>query len=409
MPKKTPSKSLTDAEIRNAKPRDVQYGLSDGDGLSCEIMPTGRKRWRYRFRLHGEPVRQWLGYYPDMGLTAARKAHAHAAALVAEGQDPRQVKQVEKAKQAIAAINTFEAIACEWIGKERPRWTSTHADRVLISLQVDAFPDLGALPVASITAPLVLAAIRKIEQRGVTETAGRVLQRISSVLRYAVQTGRIESNPARDLTGVLRASKVTHQPALPRAELPEFYRRLEAEPLHHPTRIAMHLLMLTLVRPGELRAARWDEFDLTEATWRIPAERMKMRSPHLIPLSRQALALLTELHTLTGNHDLLFPGQIDHTRPMSENTLGYALGRMGYKNIATAHGMRALASTVLNEEGFKPDIIERQLAHAERNKVRAAYHRAEYLEDRKTMLQWYADFLDSKKPGANVVPMKRWA
>nr|WP_312854429.1 tyrosine-type recombinase/integrase [Paludibacterium denitrificans] len=269
------------------------------------------------------------------------------------------------------------------------------------SLQNDAFPDLGKIAVSDITAPQILTTIRKIESRGAIETASRVLQRIGAVLRYAVQTGRLDTNPAQSLSGTLTTSKVEHMPALPRAELPEFYRRLAVANLYEPTRIAMHLLMLTFVRPGELRAARWEEIDLDRAEWRIPAERMKMRAPHIVPLSRQALTLLSSLQSLTGRGALLFPAMTDHAKPMSENTLSYAMGRMGYKGIATPHGFRALASTTLNEEGFDPDVIERQLAHAERNKVRAAYHRAEYLDERRKMMQWWADFLDSQK-GANV-------
>jgi len=244
---------------------------------------------------------------------------------------------------------------------------------------------------------VILDAVRKVEKRGAVETAQRVLQRIGAVIRYAIQTGRAAYNPASDLTGALKAQKVEHRPALPRGELREFYCRLAAEPLYIPTRIAMHLLMLTFVRPGELRFARWDEFDLERAEWRIPAERMKMREKHIVPLSKQALTLLEELRPITGRCALLFPAMTDHARPMSENTLSYAMGRMGYQGIATPHGFRALASTVLNEEGFDPDVIERQLAHAERNKVRAAYHRAEYLDERRKMMQWYADFLDSQQ------------
>jgi len=236
--------------------------------------------------------------------------------------------------------------------------------------------DLGLVPVAELTAPIMLDALRKIEARGATETAGRVLQRISSVMRYAIQTGRVSYNPAQDLKGALRATKQEHRPALPRADLPEFYRRLAAEPLNPATRLAIHLLMLTMTRPGEVRFARWDEFDLARAEWRIPAERMKMRVPHIVPLSRQALAVLEELRQISGHCELLFPSERKLTNPISENTLSYAMGRMGYKGIATPHGFRALASTILNEEGFDPDVIERQLAHAERNKVRAAYHRA---------------------------------
>ena len=318
--------------------------------------------------------------------------------------NPSEDKKAAKIAAKVASANAFELLALEWYEKQLPRWTSGHARRVLESLQNDAFPDLGKIAVADLTTPQILATVRKVEKRGAIETAGRVLQRISAVLRYAIQTGRIDHNPALALSGALTAAKVENRPALPRSELPEFYRRLAAANLYQPTRIAMHLLMLIFVRPGELRGARWDEFDIERAEWRIPAERMKMRAPHIVPLSQQALALLASLQALTGRGALLFPAMTDHDKPMSENTLSYAMGRMGYKDIATPHGFRALASTTLNEEGFKPDVIERQLAHAERNKVRAAYYRAEYLDERRGMMQWWADFLDSQQ-GVNVRPV----
>ncbi|KZE25334.1 tyrosine-type recombinase/integrase [Crenobacter luteus] len=395
---------LTDLAIRQAKPQDKPYHLPDGGSLFLEVTPAGGKRWLFRYRYAGKPGKLALGKYPAVSLAEAREKAAQARRQLEEGANPGHEKKIAKAAVKTAAANAFEVIAREWHAKELPRWTEGHATRVLESLEADAFPAIGNIPVADLTAPLILDAVRKIEKRGAVETAGRVLQRISAVIRYAIQTGRAEYNPAADLSGALSATKVEHRPAMPRGELPEFYRRLAAEPLHQPTRIAMHLLVLTFVRPGELRAARWDEFDIERAEWRIPAERMKMRAPHLVPLSRQALALLEELRPLTGRGALLFPAMTDHDKPMSENTLSYALGRMGYKGTATPHGFRALASTVLNEEGFDPDVIERQLAHAERNKVRAAYHRAEYLEERRRMMQWWADFHDNQQ-GGNVVPV----
>ncbi|AXK40694.1 tyrosine-type recombinase/integrase [Crenobacter cavernae] len=395
---------LTDLAIRQAKPQDKPYHLADGGSLFLEVTPAGGKLWLFRYRFAGKPGKLSFGKYPAVTLAEARDKAAQARRQLEEGANPGHAKKVAKVAAKVAAANAFEAIAREWHANELPRWTEGHAVRVLESLEADAFPALGKIPVTDLTAPLILDALRKIEKRGAVETAGRVLQRVNAIIRYAIQTGRAEYNPAADLAGALSATKVEHRPAMPRSELPEFYRRLAAEPLHQPTRIAMHLLILTFVRPGELRAARWDEFDIERAEWRIPAERMKMRAPHLVPLSRQALALLQELRPLTGRGALLFPAMTDHDKPMSENTLSYALGRMGYKGTATPHGFRALASTVLNEEGFDPDVIERQLAHAERNKVRAAYHRAEYLEERRRMLQWWADFHDSQQ-GGNVRPV----
>ncbi|WP_046168921.1 tyrosine-type recombinase/integrase [Chromobacterium vaccinii] len=396
--------ALTDLAIRQAKPQDKPYQIADGEALYLEVTPSGGKRWLFRFRFNGKPGKMALGKYPVMSLAEAREKAAEARKLLAAGDNPSLAKKAAKDAAKEACSNAFESVAREWHDKQLARWTPHHARRVLESLENDAFPDLGKLPISKLEAKQILATIRKVEKRGAVETAGRVLQRISSVIRYAIQTGRAEHNPAINLTGAITANKVEHRPALPRGELPEFFTRLQAEPLYAPTRIAMHLLILTFVRPGELRAARWEEFDIERQEWRIPEERMKMRAPHIVPLSTQALALLEELKPLTGRSALLFPAMTDHSKCMSENTLGYAMGRMGYKGKATPHGFRALASTVLNEEGFDPDVIERQLAHAERNKVRAAYHRAEYLHERRRMMQWWADFI-AQQQGKNVVPV----
>ena len=394
---------LSDTAARQAKFTGKQQKLSDEKGLFLLITSSG-KYWRLKFRFAGKEKVLALGVYPEVSLKEARAKREEARRQLADGIDPSLARKQSKVANRLASENSFEVIAREWHQSQLARWSPGHAKRVIESLEVDAFPDPGLVPVAELTAPIMLDALRKIEARGATETAGRVLQRISSVMRYAIQTGRVSNNPAQDLKGALRATKQEHRPALPRADLPEFYRRLAAEPLNPATRLAIHLLMLTMTRPGEVRFARWDEFDLARAEWRIPAERMKMRVPHIVPLSRQALAVLEELRQISGHCELLFPSERKLTNPISENTLSYAMGRMGYKGIATPHGFRALASTILNEEGFDPDVIERQLAHAERNKVRAAYHRAEYLDDRRKLLQWLADFYESQQ-GSNVRPV----
>ena len=394
---------LTDTATRQAKYTGKQQKLSDEKGLFLLVNQSG-KYWRLKYRFAGKEKTLALGVYPEVSLKEARAKRDEARKVIAEGADPGVVRKQEKIARKVAGENSFEALAREWHQTQLARWSPGHAARVLDSLEVDVFPDLGRLPVAELTAPLLLDALRKIERRGATETAGRVLQRVGAVMRFAIQTGRATYNPAGDLRGVLSAAKVEHRPALPRTELPEFFRRLEAEPIHPATRLAFRLLILTMTRPGEIRFARWDEFDLERAEWRIPAERMKMRTEHLVPLSRQALAVLEDLKPLTGHVALLFPSQTTSQKPISENTLCYAMGRMGYKGIATPHGFRALASTVMNEEGFDPDVIERQLAHAERNKVRAAYHRAEYLDDRRKLLQWWADYLEAQA-GGNVLPV----
>ncbi len=394
---------LTDTAAKQAKFTGKQQKLSDDKGLYLLVNASG-KYWRLKYRIAGKEKVLALGVYPEISLKEARAKRDEARKLIAEGVDPGVARKQEKITRLAASENSLESLAREWHQSQLARWSKGHAARVLESLEADVFPDLGSLPVAELTAPLLLDVLRKIERRGVIETAGRVLQRVGAVMRYAIQTGRASYNPTNDLRGALTASKVEHRPALPRSELPEFFRRLAAEPVHPATRLAFRLLILTMTRPGEIRFARWDEFDFERAEWRIPAERMKMRTEHLVPLSRQALTVLDELRLLTGHGELLFPSQTSSRKAMSENTLSYAMGRMGYKGIATPHGFRALASTTMNEEGFDPDVIERQLAHAERNKVRAAYHRAEYLDDRRKLLQWWADYLDYQQ-GGNVLPL----
>ncbi|MGY3954635.1 tyrosine-type recombinase/integrase [Aeromonas salmonicida] len=396
---------LTDITARQAKWSGKPNGdkLADEKGLFLLVNKSG-KYWKLKYRHGGKEKKLALGVYPEVSLREARAKRDEARRVIAEGIDPGLVRKQSKVVSRLVSENSLEVLAREWHQSQFALWSPGHATRVIESLEVDVFPDLGLVPITELTAPMILEALRKVEKRGATETAGRILQRVSAIMRYAIQTGRASYNPAQDLRGALKATKQEHRPALPRSELPEFFRRLEAEPLNPATRLALHLLMLTMTRPGEVRFARWDEFDMERAEWRIPAARMKMRTEHLVPLSRQALAALDELHQLTGHCELLFPSERKLTNPMSENTLSYAMGRMGYKGIATPHGFRALASTTLNEEGFDPDVIERQLAHAERNKVRAAYHRAEYLDDRRKLLQWLADFYDSQR-GSNVLPV----
>ncbi|TNI27792.1 tyrosine-type recombinase/integrase [Aeromonas salmonicida] len=396
---------LTDITARQAKWSGKPNGdkLADEKGLFLLVNKSG-KYWKLKYRHGGKEKKLALGVYPEVSLREARAKRDEARRVIAEGIDPGLVRKQSKVVSRLVSENSLEVLAREWHQSQFALWSPGHATRVIELLEVDVFPDLGLVPITELTAPMILEALRKVEKRGATETAGRILQRVSAIMRYAIQTGRASYNPAQDLRGALKATKQEHRPALPRSELPEFFRRLEAEPLNPATRLALHLLMLTMTRPGEVRFARWDEFDMERAEWRIPAARMKMRTEHLVPLSRQALAVLDELHQLTGHCELLFPSERKLTNPMSENTLSYAMGRMGYKGIATPHGFRALASTTLNEEGFDPDVIERQLAHAERNKVRAAYHRAEYLDDRRKLLQWLADFYDSQR-GSNVLPV----
>jgi len=407
---------LTDTAVRNAKPgirpdgrpTEKPYKLTDGKGLHLEVAPAGGKWWRLQYRFEGRQKRLSLGVYPDVSLKAARERRDEARKLLAAGIDPSAQRKADKRARRVAAANSFEAIAREWHGVQKPRWAPQHAAQVLQSFEVDVFPVLGGRPISEIAAPEGLDLLRQIADRGAPDLAGRIRQRCDAVARYAIQTGRATYNPFTDLRGAVKAPPKQPRAMLPIAELPEFLRRLEAYDGHVLTRLAMKLCILTMTRTIEVIGARWAEFDRERKVWEVPAERMKMRRPHLVPLSDQALAVLDDLHPLSGHRELLFPGERDPRRPMSNNTMLFALYRLGYHGRATMHGFRSVASTVLNETGrFNPDAIERQLAHGEADKVRAAYHRAEYLDERGRMVQWWADHLDRLRADGNVVPLRR--
>jgi integrase len=310
------------------------------------------------------------------------------------------VRKAENLQKKHAAANSFEAVAEEWIAKQRNVWDPGHADQVESSLKRNLYPELGNRPISEIDAPALLGALRKIEARGAHEIRQRVQQRAGAVFRYGIATGRCARDPSFELRRAFTPPARRNHAALTEKDLPDFLERLHAYDGEPVTKLAMRLLALTFVRTGELRGAEWHEFDRERAVWRIPAERMKMRDPHIVPLSRQALAVLEELAPLTGHGRFLFPHRTNPERSLSENTILYALYRMGYHTRATGHGFRATASTILNEIGFAPDVIERQLAHMERNKVRAAYNRAQYLPERTKMMQAWADLLDGFTEGS---------
>ncbi len=397
---------LTDPAIKATQPKDKPFKLADAGGMYLEVFPNGSRYWRLKYRHAGKEKRLALGVYPDVSLKEARGKREAARKLLDAGEDPAASMSKREKKRAarLKAENSFENLAREWWTNTKGRWTPDHAKRIMDSLENEVFPAIGHRSITEITSPEVLDVVRAVERRGVLETASRVQQRIKSVFRFAIQTGQAVYNPSAELAGVLMTRKVQHREALSRDALPSFVKQLEAYPGTPEVKHAIKLLMLTFVRPGELRGARWEEFDLEAKLWRIPAERMKMKAPHLVPLSRQALAVLEDLRPLTGRFALVFPGANDRTRPISENTMNDAIRkRLGFS--ATSHGFRSTASTILNEDGFRPDAIERQLAHAEQNKVRAAYHRTEYLEERTKMMQAWADFLDALKV-ENVLPFK---
>lgn len=399
--------ALTDTVVRKTKPKTKPFKLSDGGSLYLQVQPSGSKYWRLAYRYAEKQKTLSIGVYPQISLAEARTKRDEAKKYLSKGIDPSNLmsKKVRKQKEIENHENSFEAVALEWHELQKGNWSENHSERVLASLKSEAFKDIGTIPIQDVTAPHVLAVLRKIEKRGALEIASRVLQRCSAIFRYAIQTGRVDHNPVTDLQGALKTRKVEHRSALTRAELPNFLNKLKTYEGNTVTQLALKLIVLTFVRTGELRGAVWSEFDLKNAEWRIPAERMKMSKEHIVPLSQQAIEVLCELKPITDKHELVFPSERTWKKSMSENTMLYAMYRMGYHGRATVHGFRATASTILNESGFKPDVIERQLAHIERNKVRAAYHRSEYLEERKQMMQWWADFIDAIQNNNNVVPI----
>lgn len=380
--------SLTDTAIRKAKPTDKPQRLFDGGGLYLEIAPSGGKLWRWKYRHSGKEKRLALGTYPDVSLLAARKRHAEARELLADGVDPAEQRKAHKAAGAERAANSFEVIAREWLaGREVVDKTRR---KITGWFEVDVFPWIGARPVADLTAPEFLAVIRRVENRGLGDTPARILQKCGQVMRYAVATGRAERDPTGDLRGALKQAKGGHYAAVTDpAQVGELLRALDGYAGSLTVKCALRLAPLVFVRPGELRGAEWTEIDFDKAEWNIPAERMKMRLPHLVPLSSQAVAVLRELQPLTGRGRLVFPGERSRERPLSDNALNAALRRMGFdKDTMTAHGFRAMARTVLDEVmHVRPDYIEHQLAHAVKDPNGRAYNRTAHLPERRKMMQ----------------------
>lgn len=395
---------LNDPKVRNAKPEAKSRKLFDGEGLYLEISPTGGKWWRLKYRFNGKEKRISLGTYPKISLAEAREERRKAKNKLAEGTDPSAAKQAEKAQRKAALTNTFESAARAWLEHRAEAWTERTRTIIWASLERYALPSLGNKPITEIQPSDVRAMVQAIEAAGASETAGRVFQRMRAIFRYAIAHGLVKVDPTYPLkpSEIFRPRKVTHRAAMAEKDVPAFLRKLSKYEGDPTTCHALKLLMLTAVRPGELRGARWDEFDVKRALWRIPAERMKMKTEHLVPLSTQALQVLEDIQPLTGSDVLVFPSPFYPGKALSENTFNSALARMGYKGIATAHGFRSLFSTVANEHGHRADVIERQLAHEERDEVRGAYNRAQYLTERAELVQWWADHLDalgqSKKP-----------
>ncbi|MEE3651372.1 MULTISPECIES: tyrosine-type recombinase/integrase [unclassified Brenneria] len=403
--------ALTDIKVRSAKPQEKEYTLVDGDGMFLLIHPNGSKYWRFRFRFGGNQHLMAFGVYPETSLADARQKRDESRKLVAAGIDPREHKRAVKEEKAKEAI-TFESVAREWHATNN-KWSEEHSRRVLKSLEDNLFPTIGKRSIDSFSTRDLLVPIKVVEATGRLEVASRLQQRTNAIMRYAVQSGLIDYNPAQEMAGAVASSNRVHRPALDLKRLPELLHRIDGYTGRQMTRLAVELTLLIFIRSSELRFARWSEIDFDTAMWTIPAEReaiegvkhsqrgSKMRTPHLVPLSHQALAILRQVHKLSGERDFVFVGDHNPRKPMSENTVNKALRVMGYdtKVEVCGHGFRTMACSSLIESGlWSRDAVERQMSHMERNSVRAAYiHKAEHLDERRLMLQWWADYLDANR------------
>ncbi|ASV53876.1 Mobile element protein [Lelliottia jeotgali] len=405
--------ALTDIKVRTAKPTDKQYKLTDGSGMHLLVHPNGSKYWRLQYRFGGKQKMLALGVYPDVSLADARARRDEARKLLANSIDPGDKKKNDKVEQE--ETRTFEQLAIEWHATNK-KWSEEHSRRVLKSLEDNLFPAIGKRNIVELKTRDLLAPIKAVELSGRLEVASRLQQRTTAIMRYAVQSGLLDYNPAQEMAGAVASSNRQHRPALELRRTPELLQRIDSYTGRPLTRLAVELTLLVFIRSSELRFARWSEIDFETSMWTIPAEReaiegvkhsqrgSKMRTPHLVPLSHQALAILKQVHKLSGDRDFVFIGDHDHRKPMSENTVNKSLRVMGYDTQVEVcgHGFRTMACSSLIESGlWSRDAVERQMSHMERNSVRAAYiHKAEHLDERKLMLQWWADFLDANRDKA---------
>ena len=398
---------LTDSAIRNAKPSAKYARLFDGGGLYLEVSPAGGKLWRFKYRFGGKEKRLALGAYPAVSLASARDRRDQARKLLAEVIDPGAQRKAEKAARAGLAANTFEAIAREWIDNRKAGWSESHLKKTTTRLSSNVFPWIGGKPIAEIAAPEILAVLRRIEGRGTIDTAHRVGQACGQVFRYAVATGRAQRDPTGDLRGALPAVQQEHFAAITEpAEVGELLRAIEGFKGTFIVQCALKLAPMLFVRPGELRQARWQQFDLEKGEWKYLAT--KTKTEHLVPLATQAVAVLRELHALTGHTAFVFPGARSNGRAMSDAAVNAALRRMGYntRTEITGHGFRAMARTILHEVlGIAPEVIEHQLAHRVPDALGTAYNRTKFLPERRKMMQQWADYLDKLRAGAKVIPL----
>ncbi|MFS3632314.1 MULTISPECIES: tyrosine-type recombinase/integrase [Proteus] len=380
---------LTDIQIRKANPKEKPYTLNDGNGLSLLVEPNGSKGWRFRYRFAGKPKMISLGVYGQVTLAEARKKRDEAKKQLAENINPSDARKSEKIALRYATENTFYAVAMEWHSSKCSTWSDGYASEILRCFENDIFPYIGKRPIDQIAPLELLAVLQKIEKRGALEQANKIRRRCGEVFRYAVITGRVKYNPAPDLAGAMNKPETKHFPFLREDEIPDFVKALNNYQGSKITKYATQLLMLTGVRTVELRLAEWSEFDFDNDIWEIPKERMKKRRPHLVPLSPQVIAILNELKVITGYYPLLFPGRNDVRKPISEASINKVIEKIGYKGRLTGHGFRHMMSTILHEKGFDSAWIELQLAHVDKNSIRGIYNHAQYLEQRKEMLNFY--------------------
>lgn len=394
---------LNARQVETAKPKEKPYKMADGGGLYLLVKTNGSRYWRLKYRIDGKEKLLALGVYPDVSLADARVKRDEARKGIAGGIDPLEVKKEQKVEREAQVKNTFQEIALEWHNMKVKKWSAGYASDILEAFNKDVFPFIGQRPVADIKPLELLNVLKKMEDRGATEKAKKVRQRCGEVFRYAIVTGRAEYNPAPDLTSAMQGHESTHYPFLTTEELPAFFKALAGYSGSELMVLAARLLIITGLRTGELRGALWSEIDTKKALWEISAERMKMRRPHIIPLSTQALAIIEQIRAMTGQFPLLFPGRNDPSKTMSEASINQVFKRIGYTGRVTGHGFRHTMSTVLHEQGYNTAWIETQLAHVDKNAIRGTYNHAQYLDGRREMLQWYADYMVSLENGSSVV------
>ncbi|EAP1862749.1 DUF4102 domain-containing protein [Salmonella enterica] len=394
---------LNARQVETAKPKDKPYKLADGGGMYLEVFPNGTKSWRMKYRIAGKEKRVVFGVYPTITLADARSKRDDAKKLLVNGVDPSAFKKESKLAQIEEVKNTFQQIALEWHNMKVKKWSAGYASDILEAFNKDVFPFIGQRPVADIKPLELLNVLKKMEERGATEKAKKVRQRCGEVFRYAIVTGRAENNPAPDLTSAMQGHESKHYPFLTIEELPAFFKALAGYSGSELVVLAARLMIITGVRTGELRGALWSEIYTDKGLWEISAERMKMRRPHIVPLSVQALEIIEKIRAMTGNFHLMFPGRNDPSKTMSEASINQVFKRIGYTGRVTGHGFRHTMSTVLHEQGYNTAWIETQLAHLDKNAIRGTYNHAQYLDGRREMLQWYADYMDSLENGGNVM------